>query len=213
MKNKLVFTLFAVLLLNIFPLLLQPELIFHYKTIILCVSAAILWLSQPAFRKDEVQEDKKTDKQSILMILVASSASVFISVTEWAYFAGNHDEMNLKTMVGLVLLITGIVIRVWSIRILGRNFTATVKVTEKHSLITSGPYQYIRHPSYLGALIAITGCPLFLNNTFSVVIAACLMLTAYYFRIKFEEKALLHHFGEAYSEYKRHTFGLLPLIW
>ena len=131
MKNKLVFTLFAVLLLNIFPLLLQPELIFHYKTIILCLSAAILWLSQPAFRKDEVQEDKKTDKQSILMILVASSASVFISVTEWAYFAGNHDEMNLKTMVGLVLLITGIVIRVWSIRILGRNFTATVKVTEK----------------------------------------------------------------------------------
>ena len=213
MKKKLIFTFFAILILNIFPLILKPELIYNYKSVVLIAVACILWLSQPAFSKAEMNVDKNNDKFSILFILLSSSVSVLISIFEWAYFTQNKNQINFVSILGLIMLITGTVVRVWSIYVLGRNFTATVKVTEKHELISKGPYRIIRHPSYFGALVAICGCPVFLNNFFSIIISVVLMMSAYIYRIKFEEKALQEYFGNAYLEYKKNTYKLLPFIW
>jgi protein-S-isoprenylcysteine O-methyltransferase Ste14 len=213
MKKKISFTFFAVIILNIIPLLPKPELILNFKTGILIISAIVLWLSQPAFSTTDMNKHKENDKLSLLFILVASCISVFSSVAEWAYFTENKSEVNFITITGIFFLVAGIILRVWSINILGKHFTATVKVTKEHELIKIGPYRYIRHPSYLGALIAITGCPLFLNNSFTILISFTVMLLAYYFRITFEEKALSAHFGQFYEEYKKNTCRLLPLIW
>lgn len=213
MKKKIVFTFFAILILNIAPLLFKPELILHYKTIILAITACILWLSQPAFSANEMHMDKKNDRLSILLILIASSASVLSAVIEWGYFTQNKNEMNFVSIIGIVMLIAGTAIRVYAIYILGKNFTATVKITAKHELIREGPYSIVRHPSYLGALIAITGCPVFLNNIYSGFIAFILMMLVYYFRITFEEKVLIQHFGNSYINYKKSTYRLLPFIW
>jgi len=213
MRKKLLFTFFALLILNIIPLLLKPELILHLKTFVLLISASVLWLSQPGFSTRDVNSNKQSDKLSILLILIASSVSVFSSVIEWAYFTPAKSEMNYVTGIGFTLLITGICFRVWSINVLGKNFTATVKITREHELIKTGPYKVIRHPSYLGALIAIIGCPIFLNNTYTTFIACIAMMIAYYFRINVEEKTLSGHFGEFYEAYKKNTYRLLPLIW
>jgi protein-S-isoprenylcysteine O-methyltransferase Ste14 len=213
MKRKILFTLFAVIILNIIPLLLKPELILNFKTIILIFSAIVLWLSQPAFSTSDMNTNKESDKLSLLFILLASCISVFSSVVEWAYFTKNKSGINLITVIGIIFLLSGIILRVWSINILGKHFTATVKVTKEHELIKYGPYRFIRHPSYLGALIAITGCPLFLNNRITVLICFTAMMLAYYFRIRFEEKALSAHFGKFYDDYKKSTYRLLPLIW
>ena len=213
MIKKLVFTFFAVLILNISPLLLKPELILNFKTFILIISAAVLWLSQPRFSKSDMSSNKQNDKLSILLILIASSVSVFSSVVEWAYFTTDQSKVNSSTIIGFCFLLTGICFRVWSINVLGKNFTATVKITREHELIRTGPYKFIRHPSYLGAFIAIVGCPIFLNDTFTIFIACIAMMTAYYFRINVEERTLSNHFGEFYEDYKKETYRLVPLIW
>jgi protein-S-isoprenylcysteine O-methyltransferase Ste14 len=213
MKKKLIFTFFAILILNIFPLILKPELIFNYKNIVLIIAAAILWISQPAFSKAEMDVNRNNDKFSILFILLSSSVSVLISIFEWGYFTQNKNQTNFVSVLGLIMLITGTVVRIWSIYLLGKNFTATVKVREKHELISKGPYRIIRHPSYFGALIAICGCPVFLNNFFSIIISFLLMMSAYIYRIKFEERVLQEYFGNAYLEYKKKTYTLLPFIW
>lgn len=213
MRKKMIFTFFAVLILNIFPLLFKPELIINFKTCIIVIAAIVLWLSQPAFSKKDMNADKQNDKLSVLLILIASSVSVFSSVVEWAYFTKNKEEINFITITGFVFLLIGIGLRVWSINILGKHFTTTVKVTKEHELIKNGPYKFIRHPSYLGAFIAIIGCPLFFNNTSTIFISFVSMVIAYYFRIKVEEKTLGNHFGKFYEEYKKDTYRLLPLIW
>jgi len=213
MKKKLLFTFFAVLILNISPLLLKPSLILNFKTFILLISASVLWLSQPGFSKQDMNSNKQSDKLSILLILIASSVSVLSSVIEWAYFTPDKSLINSSTIIGLILLVIGIAFRVWSINILGKNFTATVKITREHELIKTGPYKVIRHPSYLGALIAIIGCPVFLNNTYTIFISCMAMIIAYYFRINVEERTLSNHFGEFYEEYKKTTYRLVPLIW
>ncbi|EIN13089.1 hypothetical protein PUNSTDRAFT_141591 [Punctularia strigosozonata HHB-11173 SS5] len=51
--------------------------------------------------------------------------------------------------------------RVWAFRVLGKHFTFELTVPEDHTLVTSGPYSWVRHPSYtglLGNVIAITVC-------------------------------------------------------
>lgn len=213
MKQKLVFTLIAILILNFGPLIFKASLIFHFKTILLSISAAVLWLSQPSFSKEEMQSDQNSDKYSILIILICSSLSVFLSVTEWAYLTTNKSELNVVSFIGMVMLLIGIVLRVWSINILGRHFTATVKVIDKHELIKTGPYKIVRHPSYLGALIAITGCPLFLNNFYTIFFCFFAMMIAYYFRINVEEKTLTLKFGPGYKQYQQNTYRLIPFIW
>lgn len=213
MRKKLLFTLCAILVLNIFPLLLKPALILNFKTFILLISAAVLWLSQPGFSKQDMNSDKQSDKLSILLILIASSISVFSSVIEWAYFTPDKSQINSVTVIGFIFLLIGICFRVWSINVLGKNFTATVKITREHELIKTGPYKLIRHPSYLGAFVAIIGCPVFLNNTYTIFISCIAMTIAYYFRINVEEKTLSNHFGKYYEDYKKDTYRLLPLIW
>lgn len=213
MRRKTLFAFVAVLVLNIIPLMFSPALIIHFKTIILCIAAATLWLSQPVFSNAEMQHNRQSDKFSILLILIMSSLCVAGSVTEWAYFNRHISAMNVFTYIGLGLLCTGIALRLWSIQTLGKHFTATVRLHDNHSLITYGPYRYVRHPSYLGAFIAIAGCPLFLNNWITVYFCPAAMIVAYWYRINHEEKKMLQYFGNDYRTYQRSTFRMLPYIW
>jgi protein-S-isoprenylcysteine O-methyltransferase Ste14 len=58
---------------------------------------------------------------------------------------------------GLVALIAGIGLRWYSIRSLGRFFTMNVAVQAGHRVVRTGPYRWVRHPSYTGLLLACAG--------------------------------------------------------
>lgn len=211
--NKLLFTIAAILLLNIAPLAGKPELILHYKSIILIIAAACLWLSQPAFSTQEAKRDKNSDRLSIIVILLMSSLSVVASVVEWAYSNNAMESSISMTITGALLLVLGIAVRVWAIRTLGKHFTATVTLTDDHQLVRTGPYRFVRHPSYLGAFMAIMGCPIFLNAWWATGIAIAAMTIAYYLRIGVEEKMLSSYFGDKYLEYSKQTKRIIPFIW
>ena len=211
--GKIMFTAVAIVLLNLLPLVGVPALMIHFKTIILVVAAASLWLSQPAFSSRDTKQDKTSDRFSILVILIMSCCSVLFSVIEWAYYSKDHSALNLSVYAGAALLIGGIAIRIYSIQTLGKHFTATAKINSDHELITSGPYQFVRHPSYLGAFMAIMGMPLFLNDRLAILFVIIAMSIAYYIRISVEEKMLSSFFGERYVQYKSHTKRIIPFIW
>jgi protein-S-isoprenylcysteine O-methyltransferase Ste14 len=211
--KKLLFTYVAVGLLNIAPLAAKPELILHYKSILLIIAAASLWLSQPAFSTTETKRDQQSDRFSILVILIMSSLSVVSAVCEWAYLNNAQEFSPALTLLGALLLLGGISIRIWAIRTLGKHFTATVTLTEDHRLVRSGPYQWVRHPSYLGAFMAIVGAPVFLNAYWAILVAFIAMTIAYYLRIGVEEKMLSSYFGEQYLDYKKQTKRIIPFIW
>lgn len=211
--KKLVFTIVAIALLNIAPLAAKPELILHYKSVLLIIAAACLWLSQPAFSSAETKRDQQSDRFSILVILLMSCLSVVSAVTEWAYLNHAQEFSVAMTWIGGFLLLGGISIRVWAIQTLGKHFTATVTLTDDHKLVRSGPYHWVRHPSYLGAFMAIVGAPVFLNAGWAVVVAVIAMSIAYYLRIGVEEKMLSAYFGEQYLDYKKQTKRIIPFIW
>jgi protein-S-isoprenylcysteine O-methyltransferase len=78
-------------------------------------------------------------------------------------------------------------------------------------LVTHGPYRLIRHPSYTGAWLMFVGSCMLLQSTMAALVAAILLLTAFYRRIRHEESLMLATFPE-YEAYKRSTGSLLPRI-
>ncbi|NCI46568.1 isoprenylcysteine carboxylmethyltransferase family protein [Sediminibacterium sp. WSJ-3] len=142
-----------------------------------------------------------------------SSLSVVAAVTEWGYANNAVQSSVTMTLIGALLLAAGIGIRVWAIQTLGKHFTATVTLTNDHQLVRSGPYRWVRHPSYLGAFMAITGCPVFLNAWWATGVAIAAMTIAYYLRIGVEEKMLSAYFGDKYLEYSKQTKRIIPFIW
>ncbi len=210
--QKIVFTLIFVVIVNIFPLLFKPELLVQFKPIIILIGTLAMFLTQPAFSLEETRNNKHTDKYSIVFILIASAVSVGSSLIEWAYFSDQSSNLFL-TLLGILMIIIGLIIRITAIHTLGKFFTATARTTNEHLLITSGPFSIMRHPSYAGAILVITGVPVLLNNLITFFSTILLLFFAYDFRIKSEEKVLISTFGEKYLQYSLKVKKIVPHLW
>jgi len=210
--RKIVSTLIFTFFINILPLLFKPELLLDYKAIIILIGGLAMFLTQPAFSLEETLENKKTDKFSILIILVASGLSVSSSLVEWAYFGRKNSSFFLPAL-GIFMIGAGLALRIAAIRALGKFFTATARVTKQQILVKNGPYAIIRHPSYLGAIIVMTGVPVLLSNTVTLFSTVVLLTLAYSIRIKNEEKVLVSIFGDKYIRYSKRVKRMIPHIW
>ena len=165
------------------------------------------------FMRSKVTDPKNKDKKSLsiiwLTIVASITCSIFISFNialplgSWIYAATG----------GVSLIALGIVLRLWIISTLGRFFTVDVTIQENHQLKTDGFYRILRHPSYTASLITFTGFGISLNNWLSFLIVAVAVSSAFIYRIKVEEKALIEQFGEEYLRYQRSTPALIPFIY
>jgi protein-S-isoprenylcysteine O-methyltransferase len=115
--------------------------------------------------------------------------------------------------VGLVLISIGLVIRWLAIITLRRFFTVQVVIQDDHQISRNGIYRIVRHPSYLGSLVSFLGLATALSNWLSFAIIILPITSAFLARIKIEERALSDAFGQAYREYCKSTWKLLPLIY
>lgn len=104
-------------------------------------------------------------------------------------------------------------LRWYAILYLGRFFTANVAIHSDHRVVDSGPYRFIRHPSYTGCLLAAVGYSMTLNNWASCVIIVLPCVAVMLWRIRIEEQALREALGERYSSYMRRTRRLIPFIY
>jgi protein-S-isoprenylcysteine O-methyltransferase len=115
--------------------------------------------------------------------------------------------------VGICLMLLGIALRWYSAATLGKYFTFDVAIQTEQILVEAGPYRYIRHPSYSGALLTLLGFGLALGNWVGLVAALSSLGLAYAYRIPVEEAALAAALGEAYKQYVRRTWRLVPFLF
>lgn len=115
--------------------------------------------------------------------------------------------------VGIFLVLAGVAFRWYCIAILGKSFTFSVSVRSDQTLIQAGPYRYLRHPSYTGALVSILGFGLALGNGAGLAVFLACMAIAYSYRIPVEEAALTAGLGQTYSEYVSRTWRLIPFLY
>jgi protein-S-isoprenylcysteine O-methyltransferase Ste14 len=107
----------------------------------------------------------------------------------------------------------GFALRAWSVRTLGRFFRVEVTVDADQTLVDTGPYARVRHPSYTGLLVFYLGLGISLDSYLSVAAAVLLPLAAVVYRIGHEERTLRRDLGEVYEAYSARTRRLVPGIW
>jgi protein-S-isoprenylcysteine O-methyltransferase Ste14 len=113
---------------------------------------------------------------------------------------------------GVVLFAAGGALRIWPVFVLGRRFSGLVAIQSGHTLVTSGVYGVIRHPSYLGLLVNSLGWALAFRSGVGVLLTA-LTIPPLVARLRAEERLLSAQFGDAYDAYRSRTSRLLPGIY
>jgi protein-S-isoprenylcysteine O-methyltransferase Ste14 len=114
---------------------------------------------------------------------------------------------------GIVILVGGLVLRGAAIRTLGVYFTGTVRVSSDQPVVTTGPYRFLRHPSYSGLLLAFVGLGLISVNWIGLAVMIVLPLPPILWRIHAEEHALLATLGDRYGDFAAQRKRLIPLVW
>lgn len=95
---------------------------------------------------------------------------------------------------------------------LGRNWSVSLEVRDKHELITGGVYRYVRHPMYSAFFLWAIAQFLLLPNWVAGLSGIVGFGTLYLFRVGREEKLMLDAFGEQYRAYMERTARILPWV-
>ena len=111
--------------------------------------------------------------------------------------------------VGVGIAIAGGLLVVWTFTNLGKNLTDTVVTRKEHTLVTTGPFRWIRHPFYTAAALLIPGSFLITANWFFLV-AGGLVFLLLAIRTPKEEANLITRFGDEYRTYQQRTGRYLP---
>jgi protein-S-isoprenylcysteine O-methyltransferase Ste14 len=97
---------------------------------------------------------------------------------------------------------------VWMFAVVGRG-TPGPWDAPRH-VVATGPYQWVRNPIYLAALLVVLGeAWLFLSPPL-LIYAASMAIVFHLFVIGYEERALRRRFGDAYLQYRHKVPRWLP---
>lgn len=183
--------------------------IFYITYSVWILSEIILNIRRRSGKKDKKIHDK--DSLKIIWITIAIANTVGIAIYNNIKVPIGHSI--IIPYIGLIIILSGMIFRFYSIWILGKYFTVDVTIRENHKLIDLGIYRLIRHPSYLGSIISFIGFGLSINNWLSLIIISFCVTMAMLFRIKIEENLLIAQFGQDYTEYQKSTYRSFTWIY
>jgi protein-S-isoprenylcysteine O-methyltransferase Ste14 len=113
--------------------------------------------------------------------------------------------------VGAFIGLIGLPLMYWVFTSLGRNITHTTAIRREHTLVTSGPYRWVRHPLYSTGMLNFMGFSLLTANWF-IFLMAMLAFAALLLRTTQEEARLIEKFGAEYRQYMQRSGRFLPRI-
>jgi protein-S-isoprenylcysteine O-methyltransferase len=157
---------------------------------------------------------QRADRLSLLVIAITNWTALWVGIS-LAYRGVGVPAQRAASLqlAGLAVFVCGAAFRWVAIFQLGRFHMPTVAILEGHHVVDTGLYRHIRHPSYLGAILAFLGLGLGLGSWVSAVVIIGVVTVGYLYRISAEERALIAGLGEAYVEYRRRTRRLIPGVF
>jgi protein-S-isoprenylcysteine O-methyltransferase Ste14 len=127
---------------------------------------------------------------------------------------GWTGNLSLPIKIGsLIILILGYTLGSYAL-ITNKFFSGTVRIQKDrgHTVCSSGPYRWIRHPGYVGGILAFLGSPIFLDSIWGLIPVGFLILITI-IRTALEDKTLQNEL-EGYKEYTQKVkYRLIPFIW
>jgi protein-S-isoprenylcysteine O-methyltransferase Ste14 len=114
---------------------------------------------------------------------------------------------------GILVMVLGTALRLWSMRSLGRFHTRTLQIQTDQVIIEAGPYRLLRHPSYLGGDIALLGIGITTGSRPSALLMVLPFVAAHVWRIRIEEQMMSARFGAQWAAYSKRTWRMVVFVW
>jgi protein-S-isoprenylcysteine O-methyltransferase Ste14 len=147
-----------------------------------------------------------------IMFLVLAVPGMIWLFTPWLSFG----QFALPDAVRVAGFIVGAYSMWWFYRIhrtLGDNWSPVLEIRREHTLITGGPYRYVRHPMYSDMTLWLVSFVLITANWFYAITLCVGLAILFVVRIPDEERLMMERFGEQYRAYMKRTKRLIPYIF
>lgn len=168
--------------------------------------------------RDEKEFIKQQEDGSLVLALRLAAATPLLLMTilnifvpEWMMWS-KVNLPNWLRIVGISLTLVSVLWLWWVFHTIGSNVSETVLTKDSLVMVTSGPYRWIRHPLYAGALLFIFSLSLVFEDWVIFFFSLAGLLAFRLLIIPAEEEQLLKAFGEDYECYQGRTGALLPWI-
>ncbi len=171
------------------------------------IAAMTLSLARPT----RAHDTQRTERDAVAMLALALIPLAIPPVSSWGGRVGvwSLPAGEVFGWTGVAMVALGLWIRVSAMRQLGARFSPLVALQREHVLETTGWYARVRHPGYLGSLLANWGAAIAFGSAVALPLAA-LMTAFQWARVRREERLLAEHFGEVWLAYRARTGALLP---
>jgi len=178
-----------------------------WPSIVIYLLLSVYWTAE-AENKAEAVRSEPTWSTALHQVMV--NAGVLLMIVPIPGLLGRILPNAIAlTAGGWVLSALGAGFAILARRQLGRNWSSEVRVAERHELVRTGPYRYVRHPIYTGLLLMYVGFLLSSGRPNALIGLAVILLT-YVRKIAREERLMHQTFGDAFEDYRRHSWIIFP---
>lgn len=143
----------------------------------------------------------------IPLVYVALSLGLGIAVP------GDYPLLPGQGWLGLLALVASLVLFRVTHKQLGKNWSVTLETRDKHTLVTSGLYAWVRHPMYSSFLLFAVAQFLLLPNWIAGPVGLIAIGILFFMRVPHEEALMEATFGEEYRAYMRRTARIVPWVY
>jgi protein-S-isoprenylcysteine O-methyltransferase Ste14 len=147
--------------------------------------------------------------KTLLEKILAFGSVIIGSICCYLFINDSFFVFSSMEIIGVSLLVVGMIFLIYSSLYLGKSFST--KLTPKSTLKTTGPYNFVRHPIYLGWMIFFLGAEVFSQSVMAIPFIVLLYLLLVV-RAKFEEINLEKKFSREWRKYKMGVGFLLPKV-
>ncbi|WP_426129117.1 protein-S-isoprenylcysteine O-methyltransferase [Pararhizobium sp. PWRC1-1] len=160
-----------------------------------------------------------SSQRSRVEIFGLVSALLGLAVIPGCYVATGTPEVADHPAPLWAVVVGGIIfaIAVWVFRrthkALGRNWSITLEIRDKHKMVTGGPYAFIRHPMYTSFMLMGLGQAFLLSNWVGGLAGLLGFSILFFLRVDKEERMMLEIFGPQYRDYMARTKRLVPYLY
>jgi protein-S-isoprenylcysteine O-methyltransferase Ste14 len=189
-----------------------------FRWVMVAGFVAVVGITAPHRVKAGTREKLDRRKEGVFMLatLRPAGAALWLGIIlyminpAWMTWSATTLPVWLRWS-GVAFLLLCVALLIWTLPTLGTNLTDTVVTRERHTLVTIGPYRWIRHPFYVAMALVTIGAALIAANWF-ILASGAVVFTLLAIRSRVEEEQLAARFGDSYREYKKRTGRFLPRL-
>ena len=187
---------------------------YYYLPILAILAVYAIRIAEVRTKRNTVA-GKVQENLTFNLFLIIGTVMTFGSAAEYVlrYLRPQQPYSMVALAAGLLCAAISFKLRWAAIAALGKFWSLHVEMRDNHEFVQSGPFRFLRHPTYFSMILELAAFGLIGNAWAMLLVVPFFFIPALILRLRLEEPALVEKFGNAYREYQRRVPMLIPYKW